>query len=88
LAFYTQVNLTGLTINARRLKVGWGKHSGPLSQAQSQAIQSGASRNVYIGQITDFEKITEDKLREDFGQYGDIEMINFLRDKAAAFVNL
>ena len=47
-----------------------GKHSGSMSNNLVAAIQSGASRNVYIGQITDFETFTEAKLREDFAEYG------------------
>jgi RNA recognition motif-containing protein len=68
--FYTNANVIGLTINHRRLKVGWGKHSGPLSPVQLQAIQSGATRNVYIGQIEDLSVLTEEKLRQDFAEYG------------------
>ena len=70
MSFYHHANMTGLTVNTRRLKVGWGKHSGSLSPAVLQAIQSGASRNVYVGQITDFELFNEAKLKQDFGEYG------------------
>ena len=80
--------MTGLTINSRRLKVGWGKHSGPLSPALASALHAGASRNVYVGAITDFETVNEEKLRKDFSEFGEIEMINFLKEKGAAFVNL
>ncbi|WWD16164.1 hypothetical protein CI109_100589 [Kwoniella shandongensis] len=85
--FYQTANATSLSINARRLKIGWGKHSGPLPPTLLQAIQAGASRNVYIGAIADFNLFTEEKLRQDFGEYGDIDMINFLKEKGAAFVN-
>lgn len=68
--FYNHATHTGLTLNTRRLKIGWGKHSGVISPALLQAIQSGASRNVYIGQILDFKKFDEDRLRQDFGQFG------------------
>ena len=40
-----------------------------------QAIKSGASRNVYIGQIQDFEKFTAEKLKQDFGAYGGMYLI-------------
>jgi hypothetical protein len=43
---------------------------------------------VYVGGIKDFDKYTEEKLRRDFSVYGEVEMINFLKEKAAAFVNL
>jgi hypothetical protein len=35
-----------------------------------QAIQAGASRNVYLGSITDFELFTVDKLKADFAEHG------------------
>jgi len=43
---------------------------------------------VYVGGIKDFDLFTEEKLRSDFTVYGEVEMINFLKEKAAAFVNL
>jgi hypothetical protein len=70
LNFYNQATTNQLTLNTRRLKIGWGKHSGALNAALVQAVKSGASRNVYLGQIQDFEKFTADKLKQDFGQYG------------------
>ncbi|WVN86618.1 uncharacterized protein L203_101786 [Cryptococcus depauperatus CBS 7841] len=87
LTFYQSAQTTGLALLQRRLRVGWGKHSGSISPALLQAIQAGASRNVYIGQIADFNLFTEEKLRADFGEFGDIDMINFLTDKGVAFVN-
>ncbi|OXB38798.1 cytoplasmic protein [Cryptococcus neoformans] len=85
--FHQHAHATGLSIMQRRLKVGWGKHSGPVPPALLQAIQAGASRNVYIGQIADFSLFTEEKLRQDFGEFGEIDMINFLNEKGVAFVN-
>lgn len=38
----------GITIHARRLKVGWGRHT-PLSPGVAMVVQTGGSRNVYIG---------------------------------------
>ncbi|KAK4687739.1 hypothetical protein P7C73_g2371, partial [Tremellales sp. Uapishka_1] len=87
LSFFQQANLTGLLVNNRKIKIGWGKPSGPPTPNVLQQVQAGASRNVYIGAVTDFETFTEQKLRGDFGEYGDIEMINFLQEKGAAFVN-
>lgn len=62
--------MTSLTINSRRLKIGWGKFSGPVSPALLQAVGAGASRNVYIGSVSDFETFSEERLRQDFGEYG------------------
>jgi len=85
--FYQVATYQGLTLNNRRLKIGWGKNSGPLTPALALAVHSGATRNVYIGNVEDFDTFSEEKLRRDFGEYGDIELINFLKEKNCAFVN-
>ena len=84
--FYQMSTLQGLMIHNRRLKIGWGKHSGPLPPGIAIAVHAGASRNVYIGNV-DFETFSEEKLRQDFSEYGDIELVNTLREKSCAFVN-
>ncbi|KAK6466087.1 hypothetical protein DFJ63DRAFT_282033 [Scheffersomyces coipomensis] len=85
--FFAMCQLHGLTIHNRRIKVGWGKHSGPLSNALSLAVSNGASRNIYIGNIIDFEYYNPQKLRDDFTKFGDIEQINYLEEKNCAFIN-
>lgn len=70
-----------MTLNNRRLKVGWGKNSGPISPALALSIHAGATRNVYVGNIEDFETFSVEKLRRDFGEYGDIELVNYLKEK-------
>lgn len=40
-----------------------------------------------MGNIEDFDKYTVEKLRNDFGEYGEIEMINSLREKQCCFIN-
>lgn len=84
-SFYALSNIQGLMIHNRRLKVGWGKHSGALPPAIALAVSGGASRNVYIGNID--EAWTEERLRQDFSEYGEIELVNALREKSCAFVN-
>jgi RNA recognition motif-containing protein len=84
-SFYALSNLQGLMIHNRRLKIGWGKHSGALPPAIALAVSGGASRNVYVGNLD--ESWTEDRLRQDFQEYGDIELVNTLREKSCAFVN-
>ncbi|KAK5135509.1 hypothetical protein LTR08_005144 [Meristemomyces frigidus] len=84
-SFYALSNLQGLMIHNRRLKIGWGKHSGALPPAIALAVSGGASRNVYIGNLD--ESWSEDRLRQDFQEYGDIELVNTLREKSCAFVN-
>jgi RNA recognition motif-containing protein len=84
-SFYALSNLQGLMIHNRRLKVGWGKHSGALPPAIALAVSGGASRNVYIGNLD--ESWSEERLRQDFSEYGEIELVNTLREKSCAFVN-
>jgi RNA recognition motif-containing protein len=84
-SFYALSNLQGLMIHNRRLKIGWGKHSGALPPAIALAVSGGASRNVYVGNLD--ETWTEERLRQDFQEYGEIELINTLREKSCAFVN-
>ncbi|KAK5200804.1 hypothetical protein LTR16_004844, partial [Cryomyces antarcticus] len=84
-SFYALSNLQGLMIHNRRLKIGWGKHSGALPPAIALAVSGSASRNVYIGNLD--ESWTEERLRQDFSEYGEIELVNALREKSCAFVN-
>lgn len=85
--FYQVATYQGLTLNNRRLKIGWGKNPGPISPSLNMSVSNGATRNVYIGNIEDFEVFNEDKLKRDFGEYGEIELVNFLKEKNCAFVN-
>ncbi|KAH9976376.1 hypothetical protein BGW80DRAFT_1457175 [Lactifluus volemus] len=87
LTFFHAASYQGLTLNNRRLKLGWGKNAGPLPPTLALAVHSGATRNVYLGNVEDFETFSEDKLKRDFGEYGDIELVNFLKEKNCAFVN-
>lgn len=84
-SFYALSNLQGLMIHNRRLKIGWGKHSGALPAAIALAVSGGASRNVYVGNLD--ESFSEERLRQDFSEYGEIELVNTLREKSCAFVN-
>lgn len=68
--FYVHASTSGFTVCGRRVKVGWGKPSGPIQASTLQAIQAGATRNVYIGGIQDFDVYTEAKLRADFAEFG------------------
>ena len=80
-AFFQVASYQGLTLNNRRLKIGWGKNAGPLPPALALAVHSGATRNVYVGNIEDFDTFTEEKLKRDFGEYGEIELVNSLKEK-------
>ncbi|TFK50834.1 hypothetical protein OE88DRAFT_1630400 [Heliocybe sulcata] len=87
LTFFQVASYQGLTLNNRRLKIGWGKNPGSLPPSLALAVHGGATRNVYIGNIEDFETFSDEKLKRDFGEYGDIELVNFLKEKNCAFVN-
>jgi len=84
-SFYALSNLQGLMIHNRRLKIGWGKHSGALPAAIALAVSGGASRNVYVGNLD--ESWSEERLKQDFSEFGEIELVNTLREKSCAFVN-
>lgn len=86
-AFFHTATFQGIALHNRRLKVGWGKHSGPPSPGIAMVVQAGGSRNVYIGQIDDMETFDEARIRQDFSQYGEIELVNLLKEKNCAFVN-
>lgn len=81
LTFYHLATYTGITINGRRLKVGWGRQSGPLNPAIALAVQAGASRNLYLGNIDDPELLDENRIRSEFSAFGELEMVNALREK-------
>ncbi|KAL9558668.1 hypothetical protein MBANPS3_000805, partial [Mucor bainieri] len=73
-----------IVIKHRRLKIGWGKPAA-LPVIVMHAVQNGGSRNVYVGNIDD--TVTEEKLKHDFSEYGNIELVNTLKEKNCAFVN-
>ncbi|CCE65041.1 hypothetical protein TPHA_0J02210 [Tetrapisispora phaffii CBS 4417] len=92
--FYAMSSIYGFVLQKKRCKVGWGKHSGPLSNPLTLAVSNGASRNVYIGNIdftadgTKRERyFTDSNLRRIFSEYGEVEQINFLYSKNCCFVN-
>ncbi|KAK0459379.1 uncharacterized protein EV420DRAFT_1539923 [Desarmillaria tabescens] len=92
IAFVTFVDpaaaFTAMTINNRRPEDWMGKEFRPFApDLRPLAVHSGATRNVYIGNVEDFETFTEERLKRDFGEYGDIELVNFLKEKNCAFVN-
>lgn len=85
-----------LIVHGYDVTVGWAKnHSGPLTREIGLAVTAGASRNVYIGiklirdQIPEQKMTlpTEDELRRDFGQFGELEQINFYHNKDCGFLN-
>jgi len=74
-----------LTVHNQKVKVGWGK-PGPLPPTVVAALARGATRNVYLGGI-EVDTVTESKLESDLAQYGIVEKVNVIQDKAIAFIN-
>ncbi|KAG2202912.1 hypothetical protein INT47_008944 [Mucor saturninus] len=84
MSVYNYARDTGLVIRGRKLRVGFGKPSS-ISTHVARAIQQGATRNVYIGNIPN--SLTVEKLKEDFSSFGEIELVNAFMEKRCAFVN-
>jgi len=55
----------------------------------AMAVHGGATRNVYVGNIGEgeWDNFSEERLRSDFGEFGEIELVNYLKEKNCAFVN-
>lgn len=70
-----------------QVRVGWAK-SAPLRPELQEAVSQGATRNLYIGGVS--ENITEANLKELIAPYchGEFDGIHILRPKKIAFVNL
>lgn len=81
--FYQDYRNRSLQLQGSDIKVGWGK-PGTINLAVQNAIQHGATRNVFIGQVND--DTTTDSLKTDLAGFGDIELVKIVRDKRIAFV--
>jgi hypothetical protein len=84
LTFFHAASYQVLMLNNRRLKIDWEKTLAPLPPALALAVHSDSTRNMYIGNIEDFGTFSEDKLKRDFGEYGDIKLVKFLKEKNRA----
>ncbi|KAG0985259.1 hypothetical protein G6F29_004160 [Rhizopus arrhizus] len=74
----------GMIIKHRKVKVRWSKPSA-IPDEIAQAIEKGATRNVYVGGMGD--EVTDEKLRNDFEGFGEIERMNRVKGKKCVFVN-
>ncbi|KAF9364300.1 hypothetical protein BGX34_001959 [Mortierella sp. NVP85] len=83
--FYNIALTQGCVVKNRRLKVGWGQNAHTLPTGVIQALSNGATRNVYIGGVEGVADV--DKLRLDFSEFGEVEMVNILKEKNCGFVN-
>src|SRR5690606_36706198 len=66
--FHSDAISKKLCIKGQDIKVGWGKPSQVPTSVALAVQQSGASRNVYLGNLP--ENITEDEIREDLSKFG------------------
>ncbi len=98
-SFYARATSEGLVLRSKRMKIGWGKPSMlPISIAN--AVEKGASRNVYIGSIdmegsghvltsmndTTLLNATKEALYSYFEEFGEIELVNIVAEKRIGFV--
>ncbi|KAI8349782.1 hypothetical protein B0O80DRAFT_478850 [Mortierella sp. GBAus27b] len=83
--FYNMASTQGCVVKSRRLKVGWGQNAHSLPAGVIQALTNGATRNVYIGGVEGVADV--EKLRQDFSEFGEVEMVNILKEKNCGFVN-
>ena len=84
-AYYQEAQGKRLHINNSEVKIGWGKHSSIPTNVLA-ALQNGASRNVFIGNID--ETVTEQVLFQEFTKFGPIDQVKILADKRIAFVHM
>ncbi|KAL2312010.1 RNA-binding protein [Schizosaccharomyces pombe] len=83
-AFHDYLAEEEVLLHGRRIKVGWGKESGPLPRVLEDSILMGASRNVYFSHISD--SLTTEELELILRQYGEIESIKYLKNRSSGFV--
>lgn len=83
--FHSDAILKKLNIKGQDIKVGWGKPSQVPTSVQLAVQQSGASRNVYLGNLP--EDISEQELRDDLAKFGPIDTIKMVREKNIGFVH-
>jgi hypothetical protein len=84
--FHRRALHPGLVVKHQRLRPGWGRPR-PLPAEVMRAVSVGASRNVYLGGLEDPRAFTVERLRADFAEYGEIELVNTLPERQCAFVN-
>lgn len=68
-----------LRLHEQELKVGWGKPSSVPTTVITAVQQSGATRNVYLGNLD--ETVTESSLRDDLSRFGPIDQVKIVRGK-------
>jgi RNA recognition motif-containing protein len=83
-AFYYN-SFQQLNIKGNDIRLGWAKSS-PIAPPLLDHIRSGATRNLFVGNVT--EGVTEDMLKELFSPFGEFDSIALMLQKGIAFVNM
>ncbi|KAI9347726.1 hypothetical protein BDR26DRAFT_799495 [Obelidium mucronatum] len=84
-ALFLRGSNEGVVIKGKRVKIGWGKPAPFMPSNIFNALQKGATRNVYVGPLD--ATMTEQRLRTDFGEFGEVELINMVPEKQIGFVS-
>ncbi|KAK4520595.1 Up in starvation [Mucor velutinosus] len=82
--FYQEFLTKKLIVGDTEIKIGWGKPT-KMPPLRKQQIQNGATRNVYLGRLTEAD--TEETIQAAVSEFGPIEQIKLLREKNIAFVH-
>ena len=83
-AFLEYVAEYPISIHGQQVRVGRGKNNTVPAEVV-QAINSGATRNVYIGNV-DNDQLTDTQLRNDFTEFGVITSVQLVPERHCAFV--
>jgi RNA recognition motif-containing protein len=85
MAFFADAQARRILVGGQEIKVGWGKPS-HCSSTILAAVQSGATRNVFIGNLDD--SLPESVLTAELSRFGPIDQVKILPDKKIAFIHL
>ncbi|VEU21320.1 DEKNAAC102354 [Brettanomyces naardenensis] len=75
-AFIARATSSGVYVHSRCLKIGWGRNSGPLRQDIEDAVEAGASRNLYIGIVKEEDEVKESTEKEEDGEEHDTTIVD------------
>lgn len=80
-AFHSDALMRKVRLHDQDLKIGWGKPSAVPPAILMAVQQSGATRNVYLGNLD--ESVTEQTLRDDLSRFGPIDQVKIVRGTSA-----
>lgn len=84
-AFHEECSKNPPVVHGRKLHVGWGS-SKPIAPDVQEAVQNGASRNVFFGGLP-AERMHEAWLRSVLAPFGAIDCVDVLLQKKIVFVH-